>query len=104
MVTIDVAPYCGASFIKNIELISKKHVVVIAMLNPYGAAPLFFGKTVSSKSDIYAHLGGHIQWIYLRETEKVLKKHGIRFSLMESEKMSIQLVTQYINIKKRQVL
>jgi uncharacterized protein (DUF58 family) len=97
-------PVLAESFVKNIELISKKHLVVIAMLRPHKAVPLFTDSELSTEHDMYERLGGHIEWAHLRETEKKLKTKGIRFALMDSEKMSIQLVTQYMNIKKRQLI
>ena len=90
--------------IKNINLISKKHLVLIATLRPQGAVPLFSDKEVTTNDEIYTRLGGHIQWANLHEIERLLKAQGVRFSLIDNEKMSIQLVTQYMNIKKRQLI
>ncbi len=96
-------PVLAENFIRTIDIISKKHLVLIAMLKPAGARPLF-SSSVKSINDLYRNLGGHIQWDNLRETEKFLKRHGIGFTLLDNEKMSAQLVSQYLNVKQRQIL
>jgi hypothetical protein len=40
----------------------------------------------------------------LRELEKVLQRRGVRFSLLMNERLSADLVSQYLNVKRRQVL
>jgi hypothetical protein len=40
----------------------------------------------------------------LKEFEKVLKRRGVHFSLLSNERLSAELVSQYLNIKRRQVL
>jgi hypothetical protein len=34
----------------------------------------------------------------------VLQRRGVRFALLEHEKLSVQLVTQYLAVKQRQLL
>jgi hypothetical protein len=54
--------------------------------------------------DLYAHLGGHLQWHRLRELQKVLQRRGVRFSLLDNESLSTELVSQYMSVKQRQLL
>ena len=49
-------------------------------------------------------LGGHLQWHKLRELEKVLKRRGVAFSQLSNERLSADLVSQYLNVKRRQLL
>ena len=49
-------------------------------------------------------LGGHILRETLREIEKVLKRRGVDFALLDNENMSTELVTRYLNVKQRQLL
>jgi hypothetical protein len=53
---------------------------------------------------MYDQLGGHLRWQRLRELEKVLQRRGVSFKLIESEALAVDLVSQYINDKQRQVL
>jgi hypothetical protein len=54
--------------------------------------------------DLYQHLGGHLLWQKLRELEKVLHRRGVQFSLLQNERLSADLVTQYLNVKRRQLI
>jgi hypothetical protein len=78
--------------------------VLVNVLTPQGARPLFSSPHVSSVDDLYSHLGGHFLWRNLRDTEKILKKKGVGFSLLDNENMCAQLVSQYLTIKQRQIL
>jgi hypothetical protein len=40
----------------------------------------------------------------LRELEKVLQRRGVRFSLLKNERLGAELVSQYLNVKRRQML
>ena len=97
-------PVIADSFARNMEMVSRKHLVLVSMLKPAGVRPVFSGPDSHSIDDIYVHLGGHIVWQNLQELSQGFKQRGIGFSLLKSEKMCSQLVSQYITIKKRQLL
>ena len=97
-------PVLAESFTHNMELIRRQHLILVNMMSPSGVQPLFSSGAVSSVSDVYAHLAGHLQWHDLRELERVLHRRGVTFSLLNNERMCVQLVSQYINVKQRQLL
>ena len=97
-------PVLAESFTANIELISRQHLVLVNMLKPAGSEPIFSNPQVNSVDDIYRKLGGHLVWRHLRETERYLHRCGIGFSLLENENLCTDLVSQYLTIKRRQVL
>jgi len=76
----------------------------VNMLQPRGVTPLFSQPDVRSVDDLYERLGGHLQWQDLRETEKVLQRRGVHFALLQNERLSAELVSQYLNVKQRQQL
>jgi uncharacterized protein (DUF58 family) len=92
------------SFVRNLDLIRRQHLVLVNMLQPPGVAPVFTDPNVASVDDLYERLGGHLLWQNLRELEKVLQRRGVRFSLLKNERLSADLVSQYLNVKRRQVL
>jgi len=53
---------------------------------------------------LYERLGGHIVWTQLRELERSLSHRGVRFSSVENEKLSAELISQYMSVKGRQLL
>lgn len=97
-------PALAESFVRNMDLIRHQHLVVVNMLQPPGVAPVFMNPNLASLDDLYRHLGGQLLWQDLRELEKVLQRRGVRFSLLKNERLSAELVSQYLNIKRRQVL
>jgi uncharacterized protein (DUF58 family) len=97
-------PVLAESFVRGADLLSGQHLLLVNMMKPPGATPLFGRAGVESMDDLYLRLGGHLQWQSLRELEKVLQRRGAQFSLLDNEKLSAQLVTQYLNVKQRQIL
>jgi len=76
----------------------------VNMIKLPGVAPLFSEANVEVVDDLYQRLGGHIQWRKLRELERVLGRRGVPLSLLDNELMCPQFVSQYINVKRRQIL
>jgi len=97
-------PVLAENFINNMELISRQHLILVNMPRPYTARPLFTNTSVRSIEDIGSELGNHILWHDLQELERVLYRHGVQFNLLEAEKMCVDMVSRYINVKQRQVL
>ncbi len=97
-------PVLAESFAANIDVISRRHLVLVNMLKPAGAQPLFSDPAVNTVDDIYQNLGNHLQWRHLREAEKYLRRRGVGFYLLENENLCTDIVSQYLTIKRRQVL
>lgn len=97
-------PMLAESFAKASELISRQHLMIVDMLQPRGARPLFSDAAVTGIDDLYRHLGGHLQWNSLRELEKVLKRRGVRFALLDPERLVAQVIGQHAEVKRRQLL
>ncbi len=97
-------PIIAESFAENIHLITRKHVVLANMIQPAGAHPLFSDANIKNVEDIYRELGGHMQWQRLMSLEANLGRLGVPFRILENESFCPQLVSQYFNIKRRQLL
>ena len=97
-------PVLAESFVRNMDLIRRQHLVLVNMIQPPGVAPLFSDPNVASVDDLYRHLGGHLLWQKLRELGKILQRRGVHFSLLKNERLSAELVSQYLNLKRRQAL
>jgi uncharacterized protein (DUF58 family) len=97
-------PMLAESFAKASELISRQHLILVNMLQPAGTGPLFSDESVAGLDDLYRRLGGHLQWNSLRELEKVLKRRGVRFSLLDPGKLAAQVIAQHADVKRRQLL
>ncbi len=101
-------PLLGDLFTRHIEILSRQHLVLVNTLRPPGVSPLFEERddapAVASTADVYARLAGHLQWQKLRERENVLRQRGVRFALVDRERLTAQLIGQYVNVKQRQIL
>ena len=97
-------PVLAESFVRNMDLLCRQHLVLVNMIKPGGVDPLFRHTDVRTQDDLYDELRGHLQWHNLRELQKVLQRRGVDFSLLENERLSADLVTQYLNVKRRQLL
>jgi uncharacterized protein (DUF58 family) len=97
-------PMLAESFAKASELISRQHLILVDMLQPIGVNPLFSGEDVAGIDDLYQRLGGHLQWTRLRELGNVLKRRGVRLSLLNPGKLAAELIAQHADVKRRQLL
>lgn len=96
-------PVLQEDFVRNVELIARQHLVVVGMMRPAGLAPLF-SAPIASPDELYEQLGSHLRWHNLEELGGVLQRRGVKFTLFDSERMGLHLVSEYLNVKKRQIL
>ena len=66
--------------------------------------PLFSRDGVKTPDDIYHHLAGHLRWHDLRELQRALHRRGVPLSLLDNAALTPELVSQYVNVKQRQLL
>ena len=97
-------PVLADNFTRHIDLISRNHVVLVNMIKPMVVRPLFASESVSSVNDIYKDLGGHLVWRQIQETQKVLQRRGVGFAMLNNETFCSEMVSQYLTLKRRQVL
>lgn len=97
-------PVLAESFVNNLDVLARHHLVLVNMLRSASLIPLFSNPEVEKVDELYQSLGAHLQFQQLRELEKILKRRGVSMSLLDNEKMCVQLVSQYINVKRRQLL
>ena len=97
-------PVLAEGFATNIRILARHHLVLANMLTAPGVGPLFARPDAQDTDDVYARLGGHLQWRGLRELTRVLQRQGVTMSLIDSAALSPNLVTQYLNVKQRQIL
>ena len=97
-------PVLAESFLRGMDLICRQHGILVNMMPSPETGPMFSGPAPDRVDDLYGHLGGHILWNSLRELEIQLQRRGVRFSLVRNEALSAQLITQYLTVKRRQLL
>ncbi len=96
-------PVIAEFFERSIRLIARQHLVLVNMLKPQGAAPLF-SEPAGSTDELYERLSGHMRWQKLEETTRRLGRNGMRFHLLNTERPAFDLTEQYRSVKQRQLL
>ena len=97
-------PVLAESFTQHIRLVCDQHLVLVNMIRAPEVAPLFSRPDVASTEDLYRSLGGHYRYQELRELERVLQREGVTLKSVDSAGLCPEVVSQYMNIKQRQLL
>ncbi len=92
------------AFLRHLDLLCRRHLLLVNTLKPAGAEPFFSRPDVRTRDDLYKRLAGHLQWAAMSETEKMLRRLGAGFAVMDSAGLCPALVEQYLTIKQRQAL
>lgn len=97
-------PLLGESFVRNIRVLSRQHLVLVCLMQPPGVGPLFSGPEVQTTDDIYERLAGHLRWKRLMEVGIAIRREGALFALLNNERLSAEVVSQYLEARQRQLL
>jgi uncharacterized protein (DUF58 family) len=98
-------PLTAEQFFEALPLINKQHLVLVNMVRPEKAYPMFSpGTEPDEATGIYENVAGHLQWQELREIGKRLNHLDVELGIPEHEDLSAETVKQYLNVKKRQLL
>jgi uncharacterized protein (DUF58 family) len=97
-------PSLADAFVRGMGPVSRQHLVLVSMISPSAAKPIFSDGQLTEAEDLYRCLGGHIVRQNLRELEIVLRRRGIELSLVAHEQLCPEVVSQYLKVKQRQIL
>ena len=100
-------PLTAESFYEAVPIVARQHVVLVNMVRPEAAHPLFAGQVEGAPQDldgIYRSLSGHLQWRDLNETAQRLGRIGVELGLPDHAELSAEAVSQYLRVKRRQLI
>lgn len=97
-------PVIAEQFTEHVDLVSSRHLVLTATMSNPSTSPLFENEHVEDPEDVYRALTGHLRWRELKELETKLHRHGVDLMQIPNERLSSELVTEYVNVKQRQQL
>ncbi len=97
-------PVLADEFIKQVDVIAKRHVILVETIKPAGVAPVFSSAAARSPEDIYAALSGHLEWENLYQTGQRLRQKGVDLAMEEADRLSPRLTRHYLDIKRNQLL
>ena len=91
-------------FVRAVDLLSRQHLVLAVTIAPADLQPLFDNCRVSDANEIYRRLRGHLNWIKLRNLQRVLARKGVQFHVVPNQQAGLKLVSDYMDLKRRQLL
>jgi uncharacterized protein (DUF58 family) len=97
-------PVLMESFQRAAELICRKHLVIVQMIQPGTIQPVFTNAKVETVDDLYRDLAQHLAWHDLRQLSFAMQQRGVTLSLLAREEFSAQTVSSYLRVKQRQLL
>ena len=97
-------PVLADGFVRNVSLVCRKHLVLVNMVRPPKVHPLFERPDAHSLDSLYENLGGHLIWRDLVETGRLLNRYGVSFTQLKEPRLSAELISQYLDVKQRQLL
>jgi uncharacterized protein (DUF58 family) len=97
-------PALAESFVRNIQLLRRQHLVMVGIARPAEAQPLFQGLPAQSVADVVRDLAGHLLWNKLRELGKGLERQGVHFAMLDPARAGLELASLYADVKQRQLL
>jgi uncharacterized protein (DUF58 family) len=96
-------PVIAEDFIRAVELLSRQHLLLAITIAPIGVQPLF-KNGVEGVDEIYSRLGSHLKWVRLQNLQRVLARRGAQFHVVPNQEAGLRLVSDYMNLKRRQLL
>ena len=97
-------PVLSEAFLSSMDFVSRRHLVLAVMLLAPSVRPLFTPPGVKKIDDIYQNIAGHLRWTHLTELRRQLHQRGIQLCLVSNHSASLEMVSQYIALKRRQAL
>ena len=97
-------PVLSEAFLSSMDFVARRHLVIAVMLLAPSVRPLFSPPGVDKIDDIYQNIAGHLRWTHLTELRRQLHQRGIQFCLVSNKSVSLEVVSRYIALKRRQAL
>jgi uncharacterized protein (DUF58 family) len=97
-------PVLSEAFLSSMDFVARRHLVLAIMLLAPSVRPLFSPPGIEKIDDIYQNIAGHQRWTHLTELRRLLHQRGIQLCLVSNRRVSLEMVSQYIALKRRQAL
>ncbi|HUB68692.1 MAG TPA: DUF58 domain-containing protein [Candidatus Methylacidiphilales bacterium] len=97
-------PILMESFQRAADVMCRKHLMMVHMLQPGNIQPVFSNPNVTVVDEVYQDLAQHLAWHDLRQLALALQQHGVTLLLCSQEKFSAETLSNYLLVKQRQLL
>ena len=98
-------PWLSESFVESVRQATRRHVVLVHVMGSREFQPLFSRHDdVRDADELYSRLAGHLMWSDLQEISRELRQCGVHLTSSLQESLVADVVSEYLNVKKRQLL
>ena len=92
------------TFERAAPIIARRHVVLVNITQTAGMKPLFTGDAPASLDALYDNLAGQMIWNRMRTLQLALQNRGIRLYMVEPGRIKSEVTSEYLEVKRRQLL
>jgi uncharacterized protein (DUF58 family) len=92
------------TFEREVPLLARRHLVLVNSGRTANLKPLFTGEPAADLGAVYQGLAGQMLWNRMRELKLALHNHGVRLNLVDPARIKTQVTSEYLEVKRRQVL
>jgi uncharacterized protein (DUF58 family) len=91
------------TFEHEVPMLSRRHLVLVNVTQTPGVKPLF-DETPPDLDALYGGLAGQILWNRTRKLKIALQNRGIKLTEVDPSRIKMQVTSQYLDVKRRQIL
>lgn len=92
------------TFEREVPILARRHLVVVNTPEPPGLKPLFTDASTGDLESLYSGLAGQTITNRLRQLALTLSSRGVRLSVVDPRRIKSQVMTEYLEVKRRQML
>jgi len=92
------------TFEREVPILARRHVVLVNIPQPPGLKPLFTDAASADLDSLYSGLAGQTISNRLRQLSLALGNRGVRLSVVDPARIKTQVTSEYLEVKRRQVL
>jgi len=97
-------PVLAESFAQAVRIASRRHLILVNVAGTPGIQPLFDDPLPQGLDGLYRDVAGQLFWKKLRELRMKLERAGVRFSVLDPDRLETDLTSLYLDVKRRQAL
>jgi uncharacterized protein (DUF58 family) len=92
------------TFEREVPMLARRHLVLVNVTQSPGVKPLFEETPPADLDALYGGLAGQMLWNRMRKLKIALQNRGIKLTVVDPARIKMQVTSQYLDVKRRQIL
>jgi uncharacterized protein (DUF58 family) len=92
------------TFEREVPMLARRHLVLVNVTQAPGVKPLFEETPPADMDALYGGLAGQMLWNRMRKLKIALQNRGIKLTVVDPARIKMQVTSQYLEVKRRQIL